>query len=191
MSLPGTFALAVSLSMDSFAAALTRGAAARRHDLARVLGAGALFAATEVAALSAGWGIGQAALGLIAAIDHWIAFALLLAIGGRMIHEGLAAPATDCPARPPAPIAARSLRLVGTAIATSIDAAAVGVSMAVTGYDFPLSAAVLGGVTFAMACGGALLGRRAGPLLGRRAEIAGGVLLIAVGVRTLIGHLYG
>lgn len=186
MSLPGTFALAASLSMDSFAAALTRGAAAGRHDVRRVVGAGALFAATEVAALSAGWAIGQAALGLIAAVDHWVAFVLLLLIGGRMIREGFAASPEG---QPPAPAALWSLRLVGTAVATSIDAAAVGVSMAVTGYDFPLSAAVLGGVTFAMACTGSIIGRRAGPLLGRRAEIIGGILLIAIGIRTLVEHL--
>ena len=189
MSLPGTFMLAASLSMDSFAAALSRGASAHRHDVGRVVGSGALFAATEVAALSAGWAVGHAALGLIAAVDHWIAFALLFLIGSRMIHEGFAAPVTDRARPPAAPLAARSLRLVGTAVATSIDAAAVGVSMAVSRYDFPLSAAVLGGVTFAMACTGSIVGRRAGPLLGRRAEIVGGILLIAIGIRTLIEHL--
>jgi putative Mn2+ efflux pump MntP len=191
MSLPGTFALAVSLSMDSFAASLTRGASSRHHRVLHVVGAGALFAASEVASLSAGWGIGYAALGMISAIDHWVAFALLVAIGGRLIHEGWVLPAEG---RHPAArnsAASRALRLVGTALATSIDAGAVGVSMAFIGYDFVTSAAVLGGVTFAMAVAGSMIGRRAGPLLGRRAEIAGGVLLIAVGCKTLIEHLYG
>jgi len=191
MSLPATFALAVSLSMDSFAASLTRGASSRHHGALHVVGAGALFAATEVASLSAGWGIGYAALGLIAALDHWIAFVLLVAIGGRMVHEGLAAPADGRHPVMPRSGTARALRLLGTALATSIDAGAVGISMAVIGYDFATSAAVLGGVTFAMAVAGSMIGRRAGPLLGRRAEIAGGVLLIAVGCKTLIEHLYG
>jgi len=190
MSLPGTFALAFSLSMDSFAASLTRGASSRHHRALHVVGAGALFAATEVASLSVGWGIGYAALGMIEALDHWIAFVLLVTIGGRMVHEGLASPADGRPVVRPGTLTGRALRLLGTALATSIDAGAVGISMAFIGYDFVTSAAVLGGVTFAMACGGSMIGRRAGPLLGRRAEIAGGVLLVAVGIKTLIEHLY-
>lgn len=189
MSLPGTFALAVSLSMDSFAASLTRGASSRHHRVLHVVGAGALFAASEVVSLSAGWGIGYAALGMVSAIDHWIAFILLVAIGGRMIHEGWAVPADGRRAAEVRSAVGRALRLFGTALATSIDAGAVGISMAFIGYDFVLSAAVLGGVTFAMAVAGSMIGRRAGPLLGRRAEIAGGALLIAVGCKTLIEHL--
>ena len=189
MSLPGTFALAVSLSMDSFAASLTRGASSRRHRALHVAGAGALFAATEVASLSAGWGIGYAALGMVAAVDHWVAFVLLVTIGGRMIHDGWVVPADGKHAAARSSPTGRALRLLGTALATSIDAGAVGISMAFIGYDFATSAAVLGGVTFAMAVAGSMIGRRAGPLLGRRAEIAGCVLLIAVGCKTLIEHL--
>lgn len=186
MSIAGSFALAVSLSMDSFAASLGRGTTWRRADTLRVVRLGVLFAGFEVAALSAGWLVGHAALGVVAALDHWIAFALLLVIGGRMVRDGLA------PAGPvETPAQTRSLfRVLGTATATSVDAAAVGISLAFIGFDFATAALALGGVTFAMTCAGALLGRRVGPMLGKRAEIAGGILLIAIGSKILVEHLY-
>ena len=186
MSLAGSFALAVSLSMDSFAASLGRSAAWRRDDALRVLRLGALFATFEVAALSAGWLLGQAALGIVSALDHWIAFFLLLAIGGRMIRDGLTRPPQGATETQPRPW----LRIFGTALATSIDAAAVGMSMAFIGFDFMAAAITLAAVTFAMTCTGAALGRRVGPALGKRAELAGGVLLVAIGAKILVEHLY-
>lgn len=193
MSFAGTFVLAVSLSMDSFTAALGGGAHVRRGGLVWMARTAAVFAAFEVAALSLGWVVGYAALSVIAAVDHWIAFAILAVIGGRMIFDGVTrngkAPASAKTAAPAAR-SAISLHLVGTAFATSIDAAAVGITTAFLGYGYLTVAPMLGGVVFVMSCIGTALGRRAGPALGRWAEMAGGTLLIGVGVRILIEHLY-
>jgi len=189
MSLAGTFALALSLSADSFAAALGRGASAGRIGPGRVLRAGALFAAFETVSLSIGWALGYAALGALDAVDHWIAFALLLLIGGRMVHEGargsrkVVGPAAAPPAR------GRLLRLAGTALATSVDAGAVGVSAAFIGFDYATTAATLAAVTFLLACVGATLGSRVGPMFGRWAEIGGGAVLIVIGANILVEHL--
>jgi putative Mn2+ efflux pump MntP len=185
MSVVNAFALSLSLSADSFAASLGRDAGAGRARLLRAARTGLVFAAFETAALSAGWGLGEVASGAFRALDHWVALALLAAIGGRMIREGFrAAPQADI--SPPRPF-----RLAATALATSIDACAVGASLALAGGGYLVSAVTLATVTFAMTLAGSVLGRRLGAAAGRRAEIAGGLVLVAVGVNIAVTHSLG
>lgn len=179
-----SLALAVSLSMDSFAAALGRGAAQKRPGLSEALRVGIAFGACQLSMASIGWAVGSAFAGFVQAVDHWIAFGLLLLIGGSMIRNALAGEQDDDAA------ATRSgwLALLTVAVATSIDASAVGVGLAMADVNIAVTASLIGIVTFLMGFGGVLLGRAAGPLLGRRAELIGGLGLLAIGTKILVEH---
>jgi putative Mn2+ efflux pump MntP len=176
--------LALGLSMDAFGASVSRGASfgafARPWS---VLGASLLFGAFATVAPLVGWALGRAFYSLIEAYDHWIAFALLSLIGAKMIRDGLTHEV-------PRPIEQgyRLVVLVVAATATSIDAVAVGLTLPAFRVNILIAAGVIGAVTFTAALGGAAVGRLAGDLVGRRAEIAGGILLIAIGVKIVLEH---
>lgn len=183
MNFATALALAFSLSMDSFAAALGTGAALRRPCLWSVLRVGACFGGAQLAMPLVGFALGLSFAAHVQAVDHWIAFLLLAVIGGRMVWTSLAA---DGGAEE---VSGGFLPLAVTALATSIDAAAVGVSLAVVDVDILSICLLIGAVTFAVASGGVLVGRAAGPMLGRYAGAAGGVGLIALGIKILVEHL--
>lgn len=187
MSFVSAFAVGVGLSLDSFSAALGD-SAGRRAGLLRVVWAALPFVVFEVLALSAGWGAGRAVGPFIAAVDHWIAFALLGGIGLRMIVDA-ARRAVLLSAAAIAPRGGHLLRRLGTALGASIDSAAVGMSLALTEFAFLPAVAAIGLATLLMAMAGATIGRYAGAWLGRWAEALGGVVLIAIGTRILISHL--
>lgn len=176
--------LAFSLSMDAFAAALGEGAASgetqRAPQMLRCAGSFGLFAMVMPLL---GWWLGTAVLDLVEAYDHWIAFGLLAWIGGNMVRESLKVPEADAK---PRELTVGAVLL--TSLATSIDTAAVGVSLAVVQVSIVGTAALFGAMTFVMSCGGLLLGGAAGPLLGRRAELVGGLGLIAIGSKILLEH---
>lgn len=183
MTIPAALLLALSLSMDSFAAALTRGAACTRVELREALRIATAFAAFQAVAPLLGWALGTGFAEHLAAFDHWVAFALLAAIGAKLFRDGLVGgPAT------PGAVRLSTLGLAALALATSIDAAAVGISLALLPVDILATALLIGGVTFAVSLGGTLLGRLAAPALGPRALILGGVGLIGLGVKILFDH---
>lgn len=181
MTPPVVFAIALGMSVDSFAASVGKGVAAGRLPFIGLLRIAALFALCETASFSAGWLAGHAFSGLIASVDHWIAFGLLFAVGVRMIHQG-AAPRPARPAVPP--------RVLATAIATSIDAAAVGASFAFIAVDFLQAVVIIALVTFAVTLVGATIGRSTAPALGGWAEVIGGLAMICTGAAILAQHLY-
>jgi len=183
-----SLALAFSLSMDSFAAALGRGACARRPGLPEAVRVGVAFGVAQCAMPLLGWGVGIAFASLVEAVDHWIAFGLLLAVGGAMIRNAGIDAEEDEDCGPARSARGEWLALMTTAGATSIDAAAVGAGLALVDVDMVTTAALIGAVTFAVAFGGVLIGRAAGNRLGRWAELAGGLVLIGIGVRILIEH---
>ena len=175
--------LAFSMSADAFAAALGKGSALDRPRLGDALRIGLVFGIVEAITPVIGWAAGLAASTYITAIDHWIAFSLLSAIGGKMIWDGTRRPAEQ----------ARPQRhsfglLLMTAIGTSIDAMAVGVTLAFLNANIVVTALAIGAATFVMATIGILLGRVLGEKFGRIAEILGGVGLILIGTRILIEH---
>ncbi|ALG74297.1 hypothetical protein VY88_20575 [Azospirillum thiophilum] len=188
-----SLALAFSLSMDSFAAALGRGACSRRSGLPEAMRVGAAFGICQFAMPLVGWGIGIAFASLVESVDHWIAFGLLLAVGGAMLRNAVMnsddGAEDDC--RPVKSARSEWLALLTTAIATSIDAAAVGAGLAMVDVDMVTTSALIGAVTFAVAFGGVLIGRAAGSHLGRWAEMAGGVVLIGLGAKILLEHTLG
>ena len=175
------FPLALALSMDAYAAALAQGAAGAGRGAAFRIGAAFGFAQGAMPLL--GWGLGLAFARALQAVDHWVALILLTALGGKMLREALAG--GD---RPPARLAGRAL--FTCAITTSIDAAAAGLTLPTLGVPILPAVAVIGATTFVLSWAGVLAGRAAGRRLGRYAEVAGGLILIGIGVRIFIEHQF-
>jgi putative Mn2+ efflux pump MntP len=133
-----------------------------------------------------GWLSGTTITALISRFDHWIAAGLLAVVGGRMIVEGLKPDCEEAPVKDPS----RGGNLILLSIATSIDALAVGLSLAVLGADILQSSIVIGVVSALFSLAGMLLGSRLGVCFGRRMEILGGVILNGIGLRILYTHLF-
>jgi putative Mn2+ efflux pump MntP len=147
---------------------------------------GAYFGGFQFAMPVIGWFAGDRLLGLIKNLDHWVAFGLLALIGGRMIHESFELSDEEKACRPDQ---TQGSRLLVLALATSIDALAVGLSLGVVRAGILYPAAVIGATSFAMTLVGAKLGPVVGRVVGRRAELLGGLILIGIGAKILIEHL--
>ncbi|MFC7335129.1 manganese efflux pump MntP family protein [Rhodocista pekingensis] len=186
MAIVTSLSLAFSLSMDAFAASLSKGAALRRPSLLEAARIGAYFGLFELAAPVFGWALGLAFAGSIEALDHWVAFFLLLFVGGRMAWLALSEDGET--ERVPTPARHAPLALVAAALATSIDATAVGVTLRFMDVHVGTTIVLIGLVTFGMAFIGVLAGRAAGSRLGRWAEFAGGLGLVAIGTLVLLRH---
>ncbi len=186
--------LAFSMSIDAFAAAIARGASlptpCRFCDALRT---GLVFGLTETSAALIGWLIGSAASGYVQSIDHWIAFTLLAVVGGKMFLEGVRRPdPSDDDAAEDGPSCSRRktfAMLLLTAVGTSIDAMAVGISLALLEVNILLIAAAIGSATLIMSTSGIMAGRFIGKLFGRYAEMGGGLVLVTLGTWILIEHL--
>ncbi len=132
-----------------------------------------------------GWMAGLTIESWIAGYDHWLAFGLLAAIGGKMIYESLTAMAKAADRRDPT----RGMSLVVLSVATSVDALAVGISLGVLHVRIWYPAVVIGIVACALTAAGMHVGRRLGGAFGRRMEVLGGLVLIGIGVKILLSHL--
>lgn len=180
--------IGLAMSTDAFAAAIGKGAAMRRPRWTQALRAGLVFGVVEAITPVIGWLIGSAAARYVEAWDHWIAFVLLLGLGVHMIVAGLR-PDDGDDAAPRAAENGSLLALAIAGLATSIDAMAVGVGLAFADVNIAVVAVVIGLCTFTLVTVGIMLGRALGVVIGKRAEIAGGVILIAVGSAILYEHL--
>lgn len=178
--------LAFAMSTDAFAAAVGKGSALLKPRWSEALRTGAIFGVIEALTPLAGWALGYAASDYVKAWDHWIAFVLLLVLGGRMLLGALKAADAEEEAKP-----ARHgfWLLVATGFATSIDAMAVGVGLAFLDVSITTVALAIGFATFAMVTLGVMVGRLLGSIAGRWAEAVGGVLLIGIGSVILYEHL--
>ncbi|PIJ50748.1 hypothetical protein BL250_09440 [Erwinia sp. OLTSP20] len=187
MNLYATIILALGMSMDAFAAALGKGATLYRPGLKEALRTGLIFGVIEALTPLIGWSIGIVASQYVMAWDHWVAFFLLFMLGGRMVLEGLRKKTPgeqqDIPQRH------GFLLLATTAVATSLDALAVGVGLAFLQVNIVTTALAIGTATTIMAATGILLGRFLGPVMGKWAEITGGLVLIGIGGSILVEHL--
>ncbi len=186
MDLATLLLIAIGLSMDAVAVSLASGCAATRPAPRQAFALAALFGLFQALMPVAGWLAGLGFKPLIASFDHWLAFLLLALIGGRMIRESFRGDA--CRPRPANMGAATMLAL---ALATSIDALAVGLSFSALAVGILRPALVIGLVTFVLSLLAGVAGRRFGPRLGERAELLGGLILVVIGLRILIGHLAG
>jgi manganese efflux pump family protein len=179
-----TLLLAFAMSTDAFAAAIGKGATLHRPNLREALKTGLIFGVIEALTPLAGWFLGRAAAQHVSAWDHWIAFALLAVLGARMVFNGLSKKTEE--SKP----ASHSFWLLAlTGFATSIDAMAVGAGLAFVEVNIYSTATAIGLATMAMATIGVMLGRVIGRVTGKRAEIAGGIVLIGVGSTILLDHL--
>lgn len=181
--------LSVGLAMDATAVSAARGCAARALRARDVLGVAALFGGFQALMPGIGWCLGDSLGSAVLAWDHWIAFGLLGAIGGKMLWE---ARSGSEPARPVSGsdvdlFAPRVLVLL--AIATSVDALAAGITLPLLDAPPLLSLASIGVITAVLSAIGMLVGRRFGGMLGRRLDAFGGLVLVALGTKILVEHL--
>lgn len=187
MSFYATLILALALSMDAFAVAVCKGAVLHKPRIKEILRTGFIFGFIEAITPIIGWGIGILASQYVIRWDHWIAFALLFILGSRMIWQGFKAKNDDeCCTK-----SSRhsSMSLVISAIATSLDAMAIGLGLAFLQVDIVHTAMTIGLMTMIMATIGMMIGRYVGPLLGKKAEIIGGLVLVGIGFNILFEHL--
>lgn len=186
--------LAVGLSMDAFAVSISSGILLCRSRLGQTLKIAGAFGLFQGLMPLVGYTIARLFAVQIQAFDHWIAFGLLAFIGGKMLWEVFRGGDSEPHGDP-----CRWQNLLMMAIATSIDAMAVGVSLALmphTGmlsgsYGYLLCCGIIALVTFLLCAVGVKIGCRTGDRFGRKAEIAGGVMLILIGLKILLEHLFG
>lgn len=207
MSFLTIFLTAVGLAMDAFAVSLSSGIAACRVRQRNIVKMALLFGLFQAMMPVIGFFLASTFRVYIETLDHWIAFALLSLIGGKMLIEALRdVAAARKSADGDAPVcdisktqeeqdkADQALfcmkRLLILSVATSIDALAVGVSFAVLDTNIWQSSLVIGVVCFAFSLLGGFLGRKIGSIFGKIAEIAGGLILIGIGVKILLEHLF-
>ncbi|MEO6076773.1 MAG: manganese efflux pump MntP family protein, partial [Dokdonella sp.] len=180
------FLIALAMSTDAFAAAVAKGAAMQKPSLFEALRAGVIFGTIEGLTPIIGWLLGMTAAKYISAIDHWVAFVLLCVLGLCMIYAGST---TDPDTGSNAPRKHGLWSLAATGFATSIDAMVVGVGLAFVDVSITTVALAIGATTFVMVTAGILLGRVIGALVGKRAEVLGGIVLIGIGSAILYQHL--
>lgn len=185
MSLFSLFLLAVGLSMDAFAVAVCKGLATPKITLKKACVVGLWFGAFQALMPTLGYLVGYRFQEKITAIDHWIAFVLLVFIGANMIRESFSKEEEGANAS----LAFKEMLLL--AIATSIDALAVGVTFAFL-PDIPILPAVsfIGVITFLLSALGMKVGNVFGMKYKARAELVGGIILILIGSKILIEHLF-
>ena len=185
MGLVQTLLIAVGLAMDAFAVSVSAGLRvagdSRRHMARIALHFGAFQAVMPVI----GWLAGRSLRAAIAAYDHWVAFGLLALIGAKMVVEGIRPGAPD--EAPCGPLQHGELLVLS--VATSIDALAVGVSLAMLEVRVWRPALVIGVVTGLLSAAGIETGDRVGSRVGHRAELLGGLVLCGLGVKILVEHL--
>lgn len=186
MSLFELFLIAVGLSMDAFAVAICKGLATGRVKLGQMVIVGLWFGIFQALMPLIGYLLGVNFSTLIQSVDHWIAFILLGLIGANMIREALGGDEECCNEED----ASYSIRaMLPLAIATSIDALAVGVSFAFLSVDIVPAVSFIGVCTFILAAFGVKIGSVFGLRFKKKAEIAGGVILILMGAKILLEHL--
>ena len=186
MTVSALILLAFAMSTDAFAASLARGTRLAAPRLPKALKMGLIFGVIEGTTPLIGWGLGRAAAGFIEAWDHWVAFALLVGLG---IHSIVESQSEDEQVSSSSDKNLPLRMTVLVALGTSLDAMAVGVSLAFLEVNILIAAALIGAATFLMVTLGTLLSRTIGSIFGHRAELVGGLVLIGVGCWILYSHL--
>ena len=183
MGIVELFILAIGLSMDAFAVAICKGLSVQKLEIKHMLIVGAYFGGFQALMPAIGYLLGSQFEHLIVSVDHWIAFFLLLFIGGNMIKESRETDVEDLDDD----FGFKTMLLL--AIATSIDALAVGVTFAFLRVDIVAAVLFIGCITFICSAIGVKLGNVFGAKYKSKAELAGGVILILIGTKILLEHL--
>lgn len=183
------FLVALGLSMDAFAVSVSNGMCFRDFGRKQILEAAFSFGLFQMLMPILGYFAGSTFSSAILSLDHWIALILLGAIGGKMVHDGIVKMHHADAYEVQKPFTFQVLIL--QAVATSIDALAVGIGFAVMQVNIIMAAAFIGIVTLVCCLFGSFLGHRFGVILGKRAEIFGGLILIAIGIKIFAEHVFG
>lgn len=174
------------LSMDAFAVAVCKGLNMRKINYTHSLVIALFFGGFQALMPFIGWAAANFFRDKMTSVDHWVAFALLVFIGGKMVYEALYEK-DDKNQHENEKIDFKELFMM--AIATSIDALAVGITFAFLNVNIAAAVTVIGLTTFILSFAGVVIGNRFGSVYKRKAEIAGGVVLIFLGIKILLEHL--
>ena len=183
MQLWELFIIAVGLSMDAFAISICKGLSAGRVTLRHALTCGLWFGGFQALMPLLGWLLGTRFQGLITSVDHWIAFVLLCLIGGNMVRESRSR--EEEPVDPDFTVRV----MLPMAVATSIDALAVGITFAFLEVSILPAVCFIAGTTFLLSCIGVKVGNLCGTRFQSKAELLGGIILILLGLKILLEHL--
>lgn len=179
--------IAVGLSMDAFAVSICRGLGMRRLNLRTAAVLALFFGGFQALMPLIGWALGSQFMWLIGPVDHWVAFALLAFIGGKMLWEAFHEDEEGCGCEDTSAIDLCEFLIL--AVATSIDALAAGISFAALSVDIVASVSLIGIITFALSFVGVAVGHFFGARYEKPASIVGGVVLILIGLKVLLEHL--
>ena len=182
------FILAVGLSMDAFAVSISNGMCYRNIGLKQALATAVTFGIFQGGMPILGYFGGRLAEDLISSLDHWIALVLLGFIGGSMILESMKESGVSKDSCVTKTMGVKDLAVQG--LATSIDALAVGISLAALKTDIVAAAGFITVITFGVCLAGVFLGKRFGDFLGGKAKICGGLILIGIGVKIFVDHMF-
>jgi len=184
MDIPMVLLIAVGLAMDSFSVSITSGIHVKTPRIEYALKIGGVFGFFQAFMPLIGWVGASTLIDLISGFDHWAAFFLLLLIGCKMIYESSVRKNSELRNN-----MLGGIMLLTLSIATSIDALAVGITLAFLRFHIFLSVVIIGVVTFLLSFLGLYLGSHVGKMFGRKIETAGGIILILIGVKILLEHL--
>lgn len=187
MGLVELLLIAVGLSMDAFAVSICKGLGMKEVNPKVAVVLALFFGGFQALMPLIGWALGSQFLGIIGPIDHWVAFVLLAVIGGKMLWEAFREDAGEGDGKPADRIDLGEFLIL--AIATSIDALAVGISFAALSVDIVPSVALIGVTTFTFSIAGVFVGNFFGSRYEKPASIVGGVVLILIGTKILLEHL--
>lgn len=185
MELLTSIFIGVGLAMDAFTVSLGIGTGGQANDRRSKFRLAFHFGFFQMAMTVVGWFAGSSIAGYIQAFDHWVAMGLLAYVGGNMIRSGLNPEMESYVSNP-----SKGRLLVILSVATSIDAMAVGLSMAMLDAPWLVPAIIIGVVTWGLSSVGLLAGDRLGQRFGKRMEILGGLILIGIGLRVLVTHMF-
>lgn len=178
---------AVGVSMDAFAVAVCRGLGMRRLNLRTAAVLALFFGVFQALMPLIGWALGSQLMWLISPVDHWVAFGLLALIGGKMLWEAVRGEGEDAGEGDAERVDPREFLLL--AIATSIDALAVGISFAALAVNVVPAVTLIGVTTFCFSFAGVAVGHFFGARWERPASVVGGAVLVLLGVKILLEHL--
>jgi manganese efflux pump family protein len=178
--------IAVSLALDASAVAIATSIRLRRASAVQTLRMALAFGGFQFLMPILGWLAGQSVAGIIQNVDHWVAFSLLAVVGGHMLWEAFQPEQDKQETKDPT----TGWTLLALSVATSIDALAVGLSFSLLGYAIWLPSVVIGIVTAILTALALQFGCRLGQAFGRRLDAAGGLVLIAIGLKILLEHLH-
>lgn len=179
--------LGIGLAMDAFAVSVCKGLAMRKVNKKQAVIIGVFFGGFQALMPFIGWLLGSQFQQYITSIDHWIAFVLLGLIGGKMVAEALKPEEDVQIEQMDPPLDLKELLIL--AIATSIDALAIGVTFAFLDYPIVEAISIIGIVTFIISIAGVYVGNFFGNKYKKKAELAGGLILLILGTKILLSHL--